>query len=559
MALVYSQSWVNPTSTASVYMDTSRNGASVTITATVVCNMTYSSGYVNYNGEINFNMWCPGGSASANIKGYYDRWSAGSARTRTRTCSMTITSTGDSIPVGFNMTIPSDRPAGAAFRIDNRETRVGFPGYSAPSAPSWINATPNPCSITGRPVITWGGARTGTLGRLYYDVEVRSSKPGGGWTNWLRIANSQGGTSYNEIVLQGMNVHGQLPFAGVVYQYRVRSTDGSYTSSNWVTVTLNVGFNNPTPPTTYTFSNNSIKRDGSIIINWSGATAGTGTIQNYEVDYRIYNHKTGTWSNWIEQVYKGSASNFTFDLGKLYSVLDGTYIIQVAPNLKLGTTYNNLAWGIKDSAVEPATVITLLKHTDNTATNQQFKVAYNGDGFYKISLIHSDMNLDVRGGETANNTPLQEYPENGSDAQKWIIQEVEGRKGVYNIISKLSPHFSLYADIRNNTITENANVVINRYSGNNSQNFTLTNINGDETSGAVLANGDILQFRIRTINSWGQASSYLVTANLPVRGNQIWVKIQGTWVMAELYVKNNGAWAEATPYIKQNGVWYVST
>lgn len=74
MALVYSQSWTNPTSTANIYMDVYRNGATLTVNATVVCTLTYSSGYINYDGEINFNMWHGGASASANIKGYSDRW-----------------------------------------------------------------------------------------------------------------------------------------------------------------------------------------------------------------------------------------------------------------------------------------------------------------------------------------------------------------------------------------------------------------------------------------------------------------------------------------------------
>lgn len=262
MAQVGYFSWSSPTSSATIYMDTSRNGAQVTVTATVVCNLAYNSGYINYNGEINFNMWSNGASASANIKGYSDRWAANTARTRTRTCSMTFTSTASSIVVGYNMTIPDSRPSGAAFRIGDQYPTLGFPSYNAPSAPTWTNINPNPCSISSRPLITWGGASAGSLGRLYYDVEVRSTNSSSNWTSWLRIASAQGGTSYQETILKNMNVQGVRPFVGVRYQYRIRSSDGSYATSGWVnTPVLGVSFGTPTPPTTYTQTEISIKKD----------------------------------------------------------------------------------------------------------------------------------------------------------------------------------------------------------------------------------------------------------------------------------------------------------
>ena len=78
-------------------------------------------------------------------------------------------------------------------------------------------------------------------------------------------------------------------------------------------------------------------------------------------------------------------------------------------------------------------------------------------------------------------------------------------------------------------------------------------------TGALLSNGDLIQFRIRVKNSWGQYSTYLTTSSVPVRGNQMWIKINGTWVEGDTYLKVNGAWVEATPYIKRNGVWYETT
>lgn len=388
MAIVYTGNWDNPTSTASVDITTTRDRASVTITATVTCNLTYSSGYIEYDGEINFNMWCTGGTASANIKSYSDRWSRNTARSRVRTCSMTVTNLDSSILIGFNITPPTGQNV---FRTGDQYTTVSLPSFNAPTAPTWIGMSPNPCSITQAPLLYWGGASVGSWGYLYFDVEVRSSTPSGGWTDWLRLRSAQVATSFQETTLSNMNVQGQTPFLGVSYQYRVRSSDGTYSTSDWVTVTLTVTFGNPTPPTSYTLSNTSVKKDGTITISWSGASGGSGTISSYELEYRIYNNDTSTWGSWTN-TYSGTSTTYTYQL--------------------------------------------------------------------------------------------------------------------------------------------------------------------DEDS---FSNGDLIQFRIRVKNSWGQYSSYLTTTSVTVRANQMWLKQNDTWVECETYLKVNGTYEEVTPYIKVNGVWYEST
>lgn len=396
MAQIYSQSWTNPTSTATIYMDTYRDGADTVIDATVVCTLTYASGYIVYDGEINFNMWSGSVSTSANIKGYSDRWSANTARTRTRTCSMRVRNFSDAISIGFNMTIPDSRPAGAAFRIDTQGTVLGTPSYVVPTIPTWSNVAPNPCGINQAPLITWGGSSAGSLGVLLYDIEVRSTRPTtpATWTNWLRISSAQASTSYQEIILRSMDVLGQLAFVGVQYQYRIRSTDNYYSTSDWrETPVLNVSFTAPTAPTDYILSGTTVKKDGVLRISWSGATGGDGSISSYKVSSRYFNHNTNLWTNW-QQLYQGNNDNYSFNIADVY------------PNAR---------------------------------------------------------------------------------------------------------------------------------------------------------NGDSIQLRISTINSWGQESSYLVTITIQIRGNQIWIKVNGDWKEGDLFIKINGDWVEATPYIKVGGDWKEST
>ncbi|MCI7633903.1 MAG: RICIN domain-containing protein [Mollicutes bacterium] len=541
MALIYQQGWRSPTSTAQIYIDSSRNGAVVNVTATVVCTLTYSDGYINYNGEINFNMWSHGTSASANIKGYSDRWDRNTARTRTRTCSMSFVDIGSSYEIGFNMTIPADRPAGAAFRIDNQTRTLGAPSYNAPSAPTWINISPNPCGINGAPLITWGGANAGTLGTLYYDVEVRSSTPAGGWTNWLRIANAKSGSSYQEITLSQMNVHNQKPFVGVKYQYRVRSNDGTYATSGWVDVTLSVSFGTPAAPTTYTLSNNKIKKNGQITVTWSGGNGGAGQIVSYELEYRIYNHKTSTWSEWI-QGYSGNSTSYIFDLSSLYGLANDTYSI-----CAYGDT--SLCWAVAKNSTENKALIELAKYS--SLGSQQCNIQYRGDGFYKITFINSGMCVEVANAVAQDGVQLNQYSDNGTAAQQWLIRKNDDNS--YSFIPRLNSRLS--ADVRNDETKVGTPIILHTYDGTRSQHFYLNNINGGESSTALLSNGDIIQFRVRIKNNYGQYSSYLTTSQVPVRGNQMWIKVNNTWVEADTYFKVNNNWVEATPYVKIDGAW----
>ena len=46
-----------------------------------------------------------------------------------------------------------------------------------------------------------------------------------------------------------------------------------------------------------------------------------------------------------------------------------------------------------------------------------------------------------------------------------------------------------------------------------------------------------------------------MTSSISVRGNQMWIKINGSWIEGDTYFKINGSWVEATPYIKIDGSW----
>lgn len=389
----------SPKSLIQVWISATRSGAQVTVNSTCTCSFRFSDGYIAYNGEINYNMWTWAGTVSSNIKSYSNRWYASSQMSRTVYTSQTFTDTSSngSVQVGCNVTVAS----GDAMSLPDQYNWISYARFSAPSAPTWLSINPNPCDINKAPVISWGGAHAGSLGTLYYDLEVQSSTPSGGWTNWYRPLDATPSTSYKEIVLKNMNLYGQTPFVGVKYQYRVRSSDGSYATSGWVYNTVTAAFVSPSSPTSSSWSVNSIKLHPSsgsfpFSLSWSGASGGSGSITQYQIQVRAYHQATKSWTDWLY----------------------------------------------------------------NTTSNSQTK----------------SMN----------------FPGN----------------------------FSALGTFKNN---------------------------------------DLLQARIRTLNSWNVYSGYYSTSTLAIRGNQMWIKVNGTWREGDCFCKINGTWREGLPFIKVKGTWRESS
>ncbi len=533
----------SPTSRTDVWFETYRDGAKVIIKAIVEVTLLYSSGYFNYDGEINFNMWTGENNASVHIKEYYDRWSVGTDRTRRRECTLSFESTGSNFEVGCNVTVPAGH---VSIAMPNQYKWLTTPEFESPTAPTWCNINPNPCGIDNKPLITWGGAKQGSLGVLAYDVQVRSSRPSGGWTNWLQISDAQEKTSYQEVILRQMSVHGQAPFLGVKYQYRIRSTDKKYSWTGWIESNeLSVSFNNPTAPTSYTLSPTSVKKDGEVKISWSGANGGSGGIDSYQLQYRIYNKNTSQWSPWILG-YQGASTNYTFKVPNFYGIQDGTYFIKVFAD-------NSFVISVKGASNKDGANIIIYKNENHD--NQKFNIKYLGNGLYQILNVNSGKSLDVENGGQVKGTNVLQWTYNGGYNQQWVI-----RKNVDNSYTFLSQANWLALDIDGGTIENDRNIQVWDDNNTNAQKFILSPLSQiDENKKSVLNNGDLIQFRIRTKNSWGQFSNnYLTTNSVTIRGNQMWIKINGTWVEGDVYFKTNNAWTEATPYIKINNNWQES-
>lgn len=382
----------SPRMTYQIYYTATRSGTNVNVTFDITATLN-QYGVIYTLGPVVFYGGSYAGStqASTTIKNRSgDQWGpAGSdGAPRYRSCSFSVGTTSSNMDLYFRIDVGD---LGSSHALSEQRVNVSIPSYVAPTAPTWVNISPNPCNINDKPVISWGGAQAGSSGQLSYDVQVRSSKMGGGWTDWIQIAGAQSGTSYNEIVLAYMNVYGQTPYVGVKYQYRVRCWDNVTANSDWKeSPELTVSFTLPSAPTVK-WSASTVKRNKSVNVSWSGANGGSGAITNY------------------------------------------TLVVSLV-------------------GANQSTVISTKTYTQTT-TSKTINV-------------------------------LSEFPS--------------------------------------------------------------------------AKNGNYLRANVYTNNSWGQRSSASSNVYTLVKGNQMWIKINGTWKEGECYIKINGAWREGLPYIKVNGTWKES-
>ena len=106
--------------------------------------------------------------------------------------------------------------------------------------------------------------------------------------------------------------------------------------------------------------------------------------------------------------------------------------------------------------------------TEETTANEKFKISYNADGTYTLSVLHSQLCMDVENGKAGNRVKVWQYTSNASDAQKWYI--IKNSDNTYSFISKLG-NYAL--DVNNGKSTVGTDLQIYRNNGSDSQKFEL--------------------------------------------------------------------------------------
>lgn len=96
------------------------------------------------------------------------------------------------------------------------------------------------------------------------------------------------------------------------------------------------------------------------------------------------------------------------------------------------------------------------------------------EGTYTIkSALDQNKTIDVYGAKTANETNIQIWESNNTNAQKWILRYLDN--GYYMFKSKLDENKCL--EVKDGNITNNANIQLNDCNNSDRQQFTIKDLN----------------------------------------------------------------------------------
>lgn len=126
---------------------------------------------------------------------------------------------------------------------------------------------------------------------------------------------------------------------------------------------------------------------------------------------------------------------------------------------------NGMVVDLSGATINNETNIQLYKSNGSNA--QKWEVSYSSAGYYKIStLLNLTKLFDVAGAGIANGTNVQLYDYNNSIAQQWIIKDIGA--GYYNIISNAN---GLCLDVKNGNAFNGSNIWMYECNNSSAQKF----------------------------------------------------------------------------------------
>ncbi len=100
--------------------------------------------------------------------------------------------------------------------------------------------------------------------------------------------------------------------------------------------------------------------------------------------------------------------------------------------------------------------------------NQMFRFVRTADGYYNIRAVHSGKSVDIYGNGTAEDTNVQQFEVNGSDAQKFTV--VHNSNDTYSFYSKTT---GKCIDVANGKAANGTNVRMHEANNSPAQRFYL--------------------------------------------------------------------------------------
>ena len=145
----------------------------------------------------------------------------------------------------------------------------------------------------------------------------------------------------------------------------------------------------------------------------------------------------------------------------------------VSPVFASGATYKlvhkgtNQALDVPGNTASPSQA--LQQYTDNGNDAQRWTITLQADGYYKAIHKGTNQALEVAGNSATASAVVQQYTDNGSDAQRWRFEDMTG--GFYKLTHKNTP---MCLDVDNNSAA--AGTAVHQYNdnGNDAQRWQLS-------------------------------------------------------------------------------------
>ena len=176
----------------------------------------------------------------------------------------------------------------------------------------------------------------------------------------------------------------------------------------------------------------------------------------------IENEKAIDGAN-VQVSNKNNANNQVF-------LFDSTIVEEGKQTISNGTYHiasyldNSKILDVTGESKENGTNIELWQNKEGD--NQNFKIIYQGNGYYKIIAMHSSKAIGVVGAGNSAPVNVNQYDIQDTLKQEWIIKECGN--GYYNIVSRCN---GLYLESSNASTQNGANIEVSNKNNQNSQKF----------------------------------------------------------------------------------------
>ena len=195
----------------------------------------------------------------------------------------------------------------------------------------------------------------------------------------------------------------------------------------------------------------------------------------------------------ITEGNSGNTKKFLFDETEInkdtITINNGNYIIKSKLN-------SNKVIDVSGATRLNNTNIQLYQQNNTNA--QAWKLTYKNNGYYTItSLLNTNTSLDLQGGNTNSGTNIQLYKYNGTDAQLWKL--IDDGNGSISIVPKKSNNLCI--SVKNNKTDNGTNIEAITCNNNNNQKFVLTR----NTSTRTYKGMDVSQYQANI--NWEKVSN----------------------------------------------------